>query len=84
MLTIRDGEPRLSETARDWSNGTLTVLDDMKRHPEAFGGSEVIFDVETGNVLVWFDREAEAFRRSKKCWRSTLGSHRVTWPDGLR
>jgi hypothetical protein len=36
MLTIRDGEPALNETARDWANGVLTVLDDMRRHPEAF------------------------------------------------
>ena len=36
MLSIRDGEPALNETARDWANGVLTVLDDMRRHPEAF------------------------------------------------
>jgi hypothetical protein len=37
MLSIRDGEPALNATARDWANGVLTVLDEMRRHPEAFG-----------------------------------------------
>ena len=36
MLTIRDGEPAPNDTARDWANGVLIVLDDMRRHPEAF------------------------------------------------
>jgi hypothetical protein len=30
-----DGEPALNRTARDWANGVLTALDDMRRHPEA-------------------------------------------------
>ena len=36
MLEIRDGEPPSNETARDWANGVLTVLDDIRRRPEAF------------------------------------------------
>jgi hypothetical protein len=32
-LSIRDGEPALKRTARDWANGVLTVLYDMQRHP---------------------------------------------------
>jgi hypothetical protein len=36
MLSIRDGDSPLNETARDWANGVLTVLDDMRRQPEAF------------------------------------------------
>ena len=31
MLSMRDGDPALNETARDWANGVLTVLDDMRR-----------------------------------------------------
>ena len=36
LLSIRDGEPALNEAARAWANGVLTVLHDMRRHPEAF------------------------------------------------
>jgi hypothetical protein len=36
MLSLRDGEPALNRTARAWSNGVLTLLGDMRRHPEAF------------------------------------------------
>ena len=33
MLSIRDGNPPLNETARDWANSVLTVLDDIRRRP---------------------------------------------------
>jgi hypothetical protein len=42
MLSIRDGEPALNRTARDWANGVLTVLDDMRqRHPDAYSAKAV-------------------------------------------
>jgi hypothetical protein len=31
MLSIRDDEPPFNETARDWANGVLTLLDDLRR-----------------------------------------------------
>jgi len=34
-LSIRDSDP-VNATAREWANAVLTVLDDLRRHPEAF------------------------------------------------
>jgi hypothetical protein len=36
LANIRDGEPSYSEDTRDWANGVLTLLDDMRMYPDMF------------------------------------------------
>jgi len=60
-LSIRDGDPPLNETARrGGANGVLTVLDEMRRHPEAFASS-FLAEIKAGRGSAGLDRAKGGF-----------------------